>query len=507
MGRLESSRKNLITGTIYQVLYLVMNFFVRILILKKAGIEALSLNGLFLEVASLLAISELGAGTAISYSLYKPLAERDHDRIASVMRIFKKTYRIIGCTIFLLGLLLMPFLGKLINKMDVDIGFVRLVFLLILIQASVPYFYSYKMLLLNADQKNHIANRINILIRTLFFIAEGLALILTGRYIVYLLIEILYNVCFQIVTSLETDRLYPYLKNAKPLPREQIKEIIRNIRRGFFGKLSNKVLNTTDNILISTLIGTTMVGVYSQYSMLINAFLRLFSQTNTSIVGSVGNLLATETPEYCEHRFRNITWLFFAGGSFVSLCFLAGSSPFIRAVLGKNFQMSYGVLVILAMNLAFEITKMPLWTFFEAGGLFKENQFISVAGAVLNIVTSIVLGKFFGLAGIFAGTFLSLLLMAELKAATLYKKIFLRGARAMFWLYLGIHAADIALVYGFITWNKIENDILAFFVNCIFAAAVSLLSTVVAFWKSPYAADGKRMIARFLHLRRRQKRS
>ena len=275
MSRIESSRKNIISGTVFQGMYLVMNFAIRILILRKAGIEALSLNGLFTEVIWVLSIAELGVGVSISYSLYKPLAEHDEEKTASVMRIFKKAYMAIGIAVFIAGMLVMPFLRHLITGMDPDMGYVRFVFFIFILQSAVPYFFSFKSALLNADQKNYVVTRMNLFIRTFFFILEGAVLIFTGNYVLYLGIQLLYNVVFQVVVSREVDKRYPYLKNAKPLPKKETAAIFTNVRRMFVGRLSNRVLNSTDNILISTLVNTAMVGVYSQYSMLINGFLRL----------------------------------------------------------------------------------------------------------------------------------------------------------------------------------------------------------------------------------------
>ncbi len=62
----------------------------------------------------MLSLAELGIGGAIGYALYKPIAEKDNEKIASLMGFYGKAYRIIGCVVALLGLFMIPFLKVII---------------------------------------------------------------------------------------------------------------------------------------------------------------------------------------------------------------------------------------------------------------------------------------------------------------------------------------------------------------------------------------------------------
>ena len=58
----------------------------------------------------------------------------------------------------------------------------------------------------------------------------------------------------------------------------------------FIGTLSGKITNSTDNILISVLVGTLQVGLYSNYSLIISNVRRILLLIPDAAAGSIGNL-------------------------------------------------------------------------------------------------------------------------------------------------------------------------------------------------------------------------
>lgn len=489
-NRVQNSVKNMKFGMMYQVIYLVLNFVVRFSIIKVLGVTALSLNGLFTEVLSILSLAEMGVGTAITYCLYKPLAEGDEKRITQLMSLFRTAYHLISAFMLVVGLALIPLLPHIVTKVDVDNGYLTLIYVLFLLQTCASYVNSYKALLLTADQKAWVQARTNIVVRTLFFAGSLAIIFFTKNFVLYVTNEMLYSLVFYYVVGKQCDKMYPYIKNKDKLSKEDTKEIMTSIRQAFVGKLSNRVLNSTDNILISMLVGTNLVGVYSQYSMFINGFLRIFSQINESVVGSVGNMIAVESKEKAEGALNKLNYLFFVMGSFCSICLFAGINPFLKGIVGKSYLLENSILVIVVINMFFETFKMPLWTYFNAAGLFQYEQKISFVGCVLNIITSIILGKMYGMLGIFIGTFISLLYMFVRKAMVLDKYQF-EGNRLeqvlVFAKYMGIFVIELGIIY----WACYATDILSmsnlfveFVVKVLFGMAVTGVLSGMIFAKT-----------------------
>ena len=82
------------------MLFVVRTFFIKIL-----GEENLGLSGLFTNILNILSVTELGIGTIISFSLYKPLSEKDTKKINALMNFYKKFYYLAGIIIIVLGIL------------------------------------------------------------------------------------------------------------------------------------------------------------------------------------------------------------------------------------------------------------------------------------------------------------------------------------------------------------------------------------------------------------------
>ena len=99
MQRTKRSIINLITAFAGQILGVIISFIVRMIFVKYLSSEYLGINGLFTNILTMLSLVELGIGSAMIYSLYKPLAEDDKENIKSLMDLYKKAYRIIGIII------------------------------------------------------------------------------------------------------------------------------------------------------------------------------------------------------------------------------------------------------------------------------------------------------------------------------------------------------------------------------------------------------------------------
>lgn len=505
MNRTEKSFKNLSYGMIYQAMYLIMTFIVRISIIKCLGMTSLSLNGLFTEVLNILTLSELGVGIAITYSLYKPLAENDTKKITQLMNLFRTAYHLITIVMFTIGIVLIPFLKYIVKGVDVSNSYLIFIYILFLLNTCVSYLFSYKALLLTADQKAYIQAKINLVVRMIFFINSLCMIWIAKNYVAYLISEIFYSAIFYLIVGRETDKLYPYINNRnEKLPKEETKQILTSIKQVFVGRLSSRILGSTDNILISSLVSTVQVGIYGQYSMLTNGFLRVFAQVNEAVVGSVGNIMAIESPEKAKETYKNLTYIFFILGSTSAICMYAAINPFLRGFIGEKYLLPTNIVVILMINLFLETLKAPLWTYFTAAGLFKEEQFISLIGCLLNVAVSILWGLKYGMIGIFIGTTVSLALMIICKVFAIGEKAF-NGAQTViltdFIKYCLVFAIEFVVIH-FITSFTVSNPFIEFILKGTIGLIVVAIGSGFMFKNTEQFTYAKSLIVSRLHLKK-----
>lgn len=145
INRTKNTVRNVFWGFIDKIVLLILPFITRTLILKLIGEEYLGLNGLFTSIITVLNIADLGFGAAITYSMYKPIADNDNETLCAILNFYRKIYRIIGCVILVIGFSIMPFLPHLIKGSVPDDVNLYLLFTIYLSNTALSYLlFAYK---------------------------------------------------------------------------------------------------------------------------------------------------------------------------------------------------------------------------------------------------------------------------------------------------------------------------------------------------------------------------
>ena len=114
-SRTEYSLINMLTGVAGYAINTIVGFVCRIVFVRVLSAEYLGVSGLFSNILSVLSLAELGISSAIIYALYKPIAEDNKEKIASIMQFYRKAYMAIGLFVAVVGLSLLPFLKYIVN--------------------------------------------------------------------------------------------------------------------------------------------------------------------------------------------------------------------------------------------------------------------------------------------------------------------------------------------------------------------------------------------------------
>lgn len=300
--RLERSIKNLAVAWLGQVAYIIINFVTLSVFNQELGQRYMDVQGLFTMVLVILSLSELGIGMAITYELYKPLANGDIPKIRSLMRLFKKAYIIIGIVILSIGAALTPFSQHLVNgATDMPTHEIQLYFFCFVLNSGISYFFSYKGLLIIADQKKYIVSFFQYGFQILMCAAQIAVLYLTHNYTFFLLCLVVSTLLQNMVTAKMADRMYPYIREKSKVETIE-KETLTRIKKNVFALVLHKVATIASTpvstLIINSAVGTASVGAYYVYnSQIIMALTRIMDQVFDAIVASVGNLAVKESPE------------------------------------------------------------------------------------------------------------------------------------------------------------------------------------------------------------------
>lgn len=391
----------------------ILNFFIglvcRMIFTRTLAVDYLGVNGLFTNILSMLSLAELGIGTAIGYALYKPLAINDQSRVASLMKFYAKCYHIIGIIVAILGLCLLPFLSLLIADPPNIKEDLSIIFLLYLFNTASSYFFSYRSALLMAAQQNYLVTGINYLITIIQSIVQIILLLATHEYVWYLLVLIAGGLLNNIVISEITKKKYPYItyKNTPPLPDDDKKELIGNVRALTIWKLSGLLVNQTDNLIITHFNGLATVGLASNYTLLSNSINSILNILFNGITASVGNHNALENSESKYYLFKAINlsnfWLF----GWASIGIFVCSTDIVKLLFGHNYALPLEIPFVIALNFYMVGMQSAVWTYKNTMGIFRQGRYLLFVTAAINLIASIFLGKIWGLFGILLATAIS----------------------------------------------------------------------------------------------------
>ena len=500
MGRTEKSLRNFIFAVASQVITVALSFITRTCLIYCLGIEAVSINGLFTEVITALSLAELGVGSAIVYNLYKPLAEGDHQKVSQLMNLFRKAYRIIALATLVIGISLTPWLQFFIRDLSYDISYIRVIYLLFVFQSVVSYLFSYKLALLEADQNSYIVTKISTIFRIIGTILILIILVTTKKYIFFLGANILLVILTNAYASHVVDKKYPYINKNERLPKEERTQIFGNIRNIFVKQFAGRVVDSTDNILISTLVSTLLVGYYSNYLVVIGVFKQLADKMMAAATASMGNLYVTERTENKIETLNRLTFIFYVFASVASVGTFACVQPFIKLWLGDNYLLDYSVVTILCLLLVTEITYQPLSTAMHLSGFFEIGRNISFVSAVINLAVSIVLGMKIGLIGIFIGTMCTYTIEIIAKVHYLFKLYFKENSiqYVSFWIRMFfVYFVEIIIIY-FINLHLHFSALLAFIFNGFTAVLLTFAIITIVFGRSDAYIYLKHLILRYV---------
>lgn len=432
MSRTKNSLRNMAVGIVGQIFVVLIQFVSRSVFIDILGAKYLGLTGLFTNIISMLALSELGVGTAIMYKLYKPISENDERKIYVLMKFFKKVYQIIGIVVLGLGLLLLPFLKTLIND-DVSSINIYFIFLLYLAQSVSSYFFfAYKTTLIDANQKSYITVGINYLFVVLSHILQIIFLIVFKNFTIYVAISIVTTIIMNFVISRICDKMYPFInkKSDEVLDKNERKEIFKDCSALVIYKANAVVLNATDNLILSSFIGLSIVGLYSNYLLIFTFINTVLTKFYTAITASLGNLNTSDDIEHKYNIFEVINFISFAIFVIASLGIIFVSSTFIEVWLGKEFLLGFDTVILLGIKMYIDGQKKVLSTYRTTLGLFQQAKYRPLAGAIINLVASIILVNIIGISGVILGTIIAdLLTYMWFDPYIIYKHSFIRSPK------------------------------------------------------------------------------
>ena len=436
---------------------LIMEFVLRTVLIKTLGIEYGGISSLFTDILQVLSLMELGLGSAIIFALYKPLAEKNYPKINALMQFYRTTYNIIAAGVFILGLCCVPFLGSIVKDVPDIKEDIRLIFMLYVAASSCSYLVVYKETLIRASQQSRVAVRIEMAVQITFMGLESIALFIFHEYLIYLVLRIITYLVRNLLISVEVRKRFPEVnfRGKERLEKQDRQKLMKDVGAMTLYKISGVVLNGTDSIIISTFLGTGLVGIMGHFRMISNCVTNLSNKVWVAVLPSVGNMAVIDDDEKQYRVFSRVNLGSFIFSGFCSVAMFNLCNPLVTVWLGADYTVSTITVFAIAFNMYLFLTILPFQTFRDANGLFVQGKYRPVIMSIINIGLSFALVRPYGMFGVLVATPISrLVTQTWFDPYVVYKYVFKKSPKPYYKEFV-IHAL-ITLVTGTLIWGMLE---------------------------------------------------
>lgn len=405
--RFINSTRNAMVAVVTQILMGVASFIERMVFNHCFLADYLGILTLFTNVISILSVAELGLSTAIAYALYVPFAEGNVREINAITAFLKKVYRIVGTFIFVGGIACIPFLRFFIVT-SIPVEYVSAYFIIFIINTSFEYYFCYKTVLFSASQREYISTLIVNICRFGMYSAQIVVSLFTRNFFLYAVCMFCFTIVRCILINVKANKDYEYLDKEKiKLSSASKNKILSNVKGLFVVKIGNSISSSTNSLLISAMVGTSVLGLYSNYQMITSGLLGFVSILPNAITASLGNIGAIESKEHVADSYNYIEISFFLVYGSVSIILFNIFNPIVSLFFGGSRCLPISSALFMCILFYIRNIKNLFGTYKSSLGLYWFDRKRPLVTGLVDLLLSIILGFVWGLNGIILGTIIA----------------------------------------------------------------------------------------------------
>ena len=405
------SAKNSVVALLFYAVNLLLQFISRRIFIEYLGEDILGLNTTISSILQFLNLAELGIGSAIGYTLYKPLYENDRTAINEIVSLQGWLYRKIAIFIIVSSIILMLFFPMIFEKTTLPLWYSYLTFAALLFSSLLSYFLNYKQIVLSADQKEY---KIQYSYKSILLIKLVLQILLIrlsdNGYVSWLILEVVFAVVASITLQISVRKSYPYLTGSPLRGKELLAkhpDVWVKTKQLFFHKIGGVVLARVSPIIIYGIATLEVVAIYGNYMLIMSGVTSLIIAIFNSMNAGVGNLVARGDKQRIIYVFQELFSIRFLITIVICLCAYTFTQPFMMIWMGPEFLLDNKCLILFILIMFINLNRLTGDAFINAYGLFKDIA-APIIESILNISLSIILGRLFGLEGVLLGVLISL---------------------------------------------------------------------------------------------------
>lgn len=403
--RTKNAMRNILWGTIQKLVTIIIPFVTRTVLIKVLGTEYLGLSSLFTSILQVLSISELGISSAIVFSMYKPIAEENNVLLCALLKLYRKVYYIVGTVILVIGILVIPFIPRLIAGESPSNVNIYVLYFIYLSNTVVSYYlFAYKQALFSAYQREDLISKRNAVISIVSGILQIVLLLTLRNYYVYIIVVPISTIITNIANAILASNLYPDVRCRGIVPAEEIKEIKKRIVGALFFKVYGVVFTSVDTIVISAFLGLVPLAVYNNYFYIQSSIIAFLAILTDSITAGIGNKMITNSKEDNYKDFLNFVFINGWISSWCAVCLVTLYQHFIHTWLGESLLFPFETMILVVLYFYLSRVTTMTYTYRTAAGLWWEDRIRPIVATISNLIINISLVNIIGMNGVLLST-------------------------------------------------------------------------------------------------------
>ncbi|HBJ09510.1 MAG TPA: sugar transporter [Coprobacter fastidiosus] len=485
------SVKNAKVNFFYTLLTIFAAFFSRKIFIDSLGTEFVGLTTTLQSLLGFLNLAELGVGTAIAVTLYKPVAEDNKIEINDIMSVMAYLYAIIGIIVLCSGIILSFFLSSILGNSSIPHTLLYFAYYAFLISSLFTYFFNYTQTLLSANQCNYVVVKYFQLSNVIKLIVQMYFAHAYQSMYIWVFIEFIFGIIYCIILRVKINQTYSWLncgakRGKKIFPK--YKHIGKLLKQIFIHRIAFFTQSQLSPLFVMAYVSLNAVTYYTNYITITSKVYLLVNSLLGSTEASVGNLIAEKQVDrvYIRRVYRELVSLYFFLAAFTAVMLYYLTEPFLALWLGEQFVLSRIILILLLLEMFVRVFTSATNMFLSGFGLFND-VWASFAESGLYILLALILGKSFALQGILMAIVVSKYLNFGLwKPYFLFKKGFKRPYAEYGVLFLKLLSAFVISVFLFSFVNKFLMFNLSNFGYLILYAMVIAIIYFILFFVCMY---------------------
>lgn len=477
-------KADVLISYISMIVTIIVTFFLTKYQFKYLGKAQYGIISLVNSVIGYISILDLGIGQTVTRYIALYNSRGENEKIEILAGHSFKNYVKISIVALIVGIIIVFLSPKIFSNLTENQKYLfQISFMIALINVILQIPGATFNAILIAYKKFQFLRVTNIFKTILRAIIMIILLKLGFGVVIVFTVDLVLNQGINIINYLAVKRKLKIKLSFKRIDDDTKREMSGYSFFVFLGIITDQIFWKTDGIILGILSNITIVGVYSISSQLVSQFLNICSTFSSVFLPNLTEMVAKDkNKEPVNEFFTKSSRYQFILVAMILINYIFLGKQFINLWVGPEMQDAYYYGLVIFVSLTIPMFQTTGYQILYAMNKHRVRSLIYIFNAILNIVLSVILFKFYGPIGPALATAIAMIIGNTIIMNIYYKK-FLELKLFKFFKEVCFKTAIVAIIVAvvFTCLNRIIVDygLFSFLLKAVIANSIFLIGVFV----------------------------